>query len=187
MKRLLKLIFMLVIALLFIGTLGVLSQLIDIPWLTDQVDSLLYSYPGGRSLFEGILLILGGLLLLSLIIVLSVSGRRKHLVVKSGKDRIDIPKSTVIQIVEDTYSTIIHPDKTKLTVKIKGKQKVAVNVRVDVRSKERSRPLAEEIKEQLQQSLSVALESIDSRVTVQLREKDPIETGAFSKKQSRVI
>ncbi|EOL45915.1 alkaline shock response membrane anchor protein AmaP [Enterococcus caccae] len=187
MKRLLKLILALIIVLLFSGTLGVLSQLIPIPWLTNEVDWLLYRYPFGFSLLEWILLILGGVLILSLIIVLSVSGRRKHLVVKSGGNRIDIPKSTVEQIVQESYSKIVHPDKTKMTVKIKGKEKVAVKVRVDVRNKERFRPLADEIKEQLQESLSTALESIDCRVAVQLREKELTESSAFGKKQSRVI
>lgn len=146
MKRLLKIIFALVILLLFVGTLGLLSQLIDIPWLSYEVDGLLYSYPWLFTFFEWILLILGGLLLLSLLIVLSVSGRRKHLVVKEGKNQIDIPKSTIEQIVQNAYSTIIHPDKTKMTVKIKGKEKVAVKLRVDVRSKERYQPLGKRSK-----------------------------------------
>ena len=187
MKRLLKIIFALVILLLFVGTLGLLSQLIDIPWLSYEVDGLLYSYPWLFTFFEWILLILGGLLLLSLLIVLSVSGRRKRLVVKEGKNQIDIPKSTIEQIVQNAYSTIIHPDKTKMTVKIKGKEKVAVKLRVDVRSKERYQPLGEEIKEKIQRTLNTALESIDSQVTVQLREKEPTESSAFGKKQSRVI
>ncbi|EOI01815.1 hypothetical protein UAY_01223 [Enterococcus moraviensis ATCC BAA-383] len=187
MKRLLKIIFALVILLLFVGTLGLLSQLIDIPWLSYEVDGLLYSYPWLFTFFEWILLILGGLLVLSLLIVLSVSGRRKRLVVKEGKNQIDIPKSTIEQIVQNAYSTIIHPDKTKMIVKIKGKEKVAVKLRVDVRSKERYQPLGEEIKEKIQRTLNTALESIDSQVTVQLREKEPTESSAFGKKQSRVI
>ncbi|MGX7264074.1 alkaline shock response membrane anchor protein AmaP [Enterococcus crotali] len=187
MKRLLKIIFALVILLLFVGTLGLLSQLIDIPWLSYEVDGLLYNYPWLFTFFEWTLLILGGFLLLSLIIVLSVSGQRKHLIIKDGKNRIEIPKSTVEQIVEDAYSTIIHPDKTKMKVKIKGKEKVAVKLRVDVRSKERYQPLADEIKVTIQSALTSALESIDSQVTVQLREKEPTESTAFSKKQSRVI
>lgn len=187
MKRLLKIIFLFIILILFIGTLGSLSQLVDIPWLSYQVDGLLYNYPWLFSFFEWTLLILGGLLLLSLVAVLSVSGRRKRLVIKDGKNRIEVPKSTVEQIVKDAYSTIIHPDKTKMTVRIKGKEKVAIKLKVDVRSKERYQPLGEEIKEAVQGALDTALESIDSRVTVQLREKEPTESTAFGKKQSRVI
>ncbi|MGX7150549.1 alkaline shock response membrane anchor protein AmaP [Enterococcus ureasiticus] len=187
MKRLLKIIFALIILLLFVGTLGLLSQLIDIPRLSYEVDGLLYSYPWLFTFFEWLLLILGGLLFLSLIVVLSVSGRRKRLIVKAGKNRIEIPKSTVEQIVKEAYSTIIHPDKTKMTIKIKGKEKVAVKLRVDVRSKDRFQPLGEEIKETIQSALNTALESIDSRVTVQLREKEPTESTTFGKKQSRVV
>ncbi|EOH99590.1 hypothetical protein UAW_00742 [Enterococcus haemoperoxidus ATCC BAA-382] len=187
MKRLLKIIFAFIILLLFVGTLGLLSQLIDIPWLSYEVNELLYNYPWLFTFFEWILLILGGLLFISLIVVLSVSGRRKRLVVKEGKNRIEIPKSTVEQIVQDAYSTIIHPDKTKMTVKIKGKEKVAVKLRVDVRSKERFQPLGEEIKDTIQNALNTALESIDSQVIVHLREKEPTESTTFGKKQSRVI
>lgn len=187
MKRLLKIIFALLILLLFVGTAGLLSQLIDIPWLSYEVDGLLYNYPWLFTFFEWILLILGGLLVLSLIVVLSVSGRRKRLIVKNGKNRIEIPKSTVEQLVEDAYSTIIHPDKTKMIVKIKGKEKVAIKLKVDVRSKERFQPLAEEIKQTIQSALDTALESIDSHVTVQLREKEPTESTVLGKKQSRVI
>lgn len=187
MKRLLKIIFALVILLLSAGTFGLLSQLIDIPWLSYEVEALLYDSPWLFSFFEWTLLILGGLLLLSLIVVFSVSGQRKRLIVKEAKNRIEISKSTVEQIVQDAYSTIIHPDKTKMKVKIKGKEKVSVKLRVDVRSKERYQPLAEEMKEAIQNALSIALESIDSHVTVQLREKEPAESTVFSKKQSRVI
>lgn len=186
MKRLLKFIFVLLILLLLIGTIGVLSQLIEIPWLSDQTTWLLYDYPWMFSLLEGTLLILGGLLFLSLIVVLSVSGRRKHLVVRSGKNHIDIPKSTVEQIVQEAYATIVHPDKTKLTVKIKGKEKVAVDVRIDVRNKERAQPMADEVKTQLQNSLKAALESIDTQVNVHLREQAP-GTSTFGSNQSRVV
>ncbi|MBO0422382.1 alkaline shock response membrane anchor protein AmaP [Enterococcus plantarum] len=187
MKRLLKIVFALIILLLFFGTLGLLSQLIDIPWLSYQVDWLLYIYPGLFIFFEWMLLILGGLMLLTLIVVFLVSGGRKRLIVKEGKNQIEIPKSTVEQLVKEAYSTIIHPDKTKLTVKIKGKEKVAVKLNVDVRSKERFQALGEEIKETIQSTLNSALESIDSHVTVQLREKESTEPTAFGKKQSRVV
>lgn len=187
MKRMLKFIFALILLLMFVGILGVLSQLIDIPWLSYEVEGLLYNYPDLFIFFEWILLISGGFLLLSLIVVLSVSGQRKRLIVKEGKNQIQIPKSTLEQIVQDAYSTIIHPDKTKMKVKIKGKEKVVVNLKVDVRSKERYQPLGEEIKMTIQNALTTALESIDSHVTVQLREKEPTESTAFGKKQSRVI
>ena len=187
MKRLLKIIFALIILLLFVGTLGLLSQLIDIPWLSYEVDGLLYSYSWLFTFFEWILYILGGLLLLTLIVVLSVSGRRKRLVVKEGQSQIEIPKSTVEQIAKDAYGTIIHPDKTNMTVKIKGKEKVVVKLRIDVRSKDRFQPIAEEIKETIENSLDMALESINSCVKVQLREKEPIESTTFGKKKSRVV
>lgn len=188
MKRLLKIIFALILFLLFIGTLGLLSQLIDIPWLSYEVNDLLYDYPWLFMFFEWILLILGGLLFVSLIAVLSVSGQRKRLIVKEGKNRIEIPKSTLKQIVQDAYSTIIHPDNTKMTVKIKGKNKVAVKLKVNVRSEARFQPIGEEIKESIKDALSKALESNDSEVTVQLREKEPTENNTtFGKNQSRVI
>lgn len=187
MKRLLKIIVGLAILFLFIGTFAILSQLIAIPWLSYEVEALMYQYPWLFMFFEGTLLILGGLLVLSLLIVLSVSGRRKRLVVKEGKNKIEIPKSTIEQIVQESYSTIVHPDKTKMTVKIKGKEKVAVKVRIDVRSKDRFKPIAEEITQKLQNTLATTLESIDSRVTVHLREKEPTESSAFGKKQSRVV
>ncbi|WP_207696265.1 hypothetical protein DOK67_0003025 [Enterococcus sp. DIV0212c] len=187
MKRLLKLIFALIILLLFVGTLGLLSQLIDIPWLSYEVDGWLYNYPWLFEFFKGILLVLGVLLLLSLVVVLSVSGRRRRLVVKEGKNRIEIPKTTVEQVVKEAYSKVVHPDKTKMSVKIKGKQKVAVKLRIDVRSKARFQPMAEEIKEQIQLALATALESVDSHVSVHLREKEATDSSSFSKKQSRVI
>ncbi|WP_429950842.1 hypothetical protein IGJ55_001314 [Enterococcus sp. AZ170] len=187
MKRLLKIIIGFVILLLFIGTLTILSQLITIPWLSYEVEALIYQYPKLFMVFEGTLLILGGLLVLGLLVVLSVSGSRRRLVIKEGKNQIEIPKSTIEQIVQESYGTIIHPDKTKMMVKIKGKEKVAVKVRIDVRSKERFKPMAEEITQQLQNTLAETLESIDSRVTVYLREKEPTESSAFSKKQSRVV
>ncbi|OJG74418.1 hypothetical protein RV12_GL002475 [Enterococcus quebecensis] len=161
--------------------------MIDIPWVSYEVDSLLYSYSWLFSFFEGILLILGVLLFLSLVVVLSVSGQRKRLVVKEGKNRIEIPKSTVKQLVEEAYSKSIHPDKTKMTVKIKGKEKVAVDLKLDVRSKERYQPMGEEIKVEIQKVLSEALESIDSHVTVRLNEKDQKASATFNKKKSRVI
>ncbi|MEI5992811.1 alkaline shock response membrane anchor protein AmaP [Candidatus Enterococcus mansonii] len=187
MKRFLKVIFILILLLLFIGTLGLLSELIEIPWLSQEVQWLLYHYSWMFLFFKGILLVLGGCLVMGLVIVLSVSGKRKRLVIKEEGNRIEIPKSTVEAVVKEAYTTMIHPDKTKMTVKIKGKQKVIVRLQIDVRSQERYQLLAEEIKQEIQKALLRSLETIDSQVIVHLREKQPTESSTFSKKQSRVV
>ncbi|OJG99757.1 hypothetical protein RV18_GL000096 [Enterococcus termitis] len=187
MKRFVKVILALITLLLFIGTLGLFSQVFQIPWLSLAVSKFLISHLWLFSFFEWILLILGGLLLITLVIVLSVSGRRNRLVVKEGQNKIEIPKSTVAQIAENAYNSTIHPDKTKLTVKIKGKEKVLVKLKIEVRSKTRFAPMADEIKQRVEEALANALESIDSKVVVSLKEKEPTESAAFGKKHSRVV
>jgi hypothetical protein len=187
MKRFVKVILALITLLLFIGTLGLFSQVFQIPWLSLAVSKFLISHLWLFSFFEWILLILGGLLLITLVIVLSVSGRRNRLVVKEGQNKIEIPKSTVAQITENAYNSTIHPDKTKLTVKIKGKEKALVKLKIEVRSKTRFAPMADEIKQRVEEALANALESIDSKVVVSLKEKEPTESAAFGKKHSRVV
>lgn len=187
MKQIVKMIIALVVFVLFGGTVGLLAGLIEIPWLSQEVSWLLFTYPWFIYFFEGILIVLGGLLLVSLIVVLSVSGQRKRLVVKNGKNRTEILKSTVEQIAEDAYSIIVHPDKTKMTVKLKRKDRVTVQLRIDVRSKSRFQPMAEEIEQRIQSALTKALEPMENHVSIHLREKDPTESSTFGKKQSRVV
>lgn len=187
MKRLVKVVLALFTLLLFLGTVGLLGGLIEIPWLSEEVNWLLFNYPWLISFFKGVLIILGGLLFICLVVVLSVSGGRKRLVIKDGKNRTEILKSTVEQIAEDSFRTTVHPDKTKMKVKIKGKAKVVIDLRIDVLSKVRFQPIADEMKEQMQTALTTALEPIENQVSIHLREQEPTKTSALGKKQSRVI
>lgn len=187
MKRLIKVVLALFIFLLFVGTVGLLGGLIEIPWVSGEVNWLLLNYPWLISFFKGILIILGGLLFICLVVVLSVSGGRKRLVIKDGKNRIEILKSTVEQVAEEAFNSTVHPDKTKMKVKIKGKAKVVIHLRIDVLSKVRFQPIADEIKEQMQTALTTALEPIENQVSIHLREQEPTKTSTFGKKQSRVI
>ncbi|MFK4567052.1 alkaline shock response membrane anchor protein AmaP [Enterococcus sp. UD-01] len=182
MKRFAKVILALVILVLFLGTLGLLSQLIEIPGVSMTVDQLLFDYPWLFYFFEGTLLILGSLLVILLVVALSVSGQRNRLIYKDGKNRIEIPKSTIRKIVEDTYAKTIHPDKTKLKIKIKP-QSVYVDLKVGVRSKERFQPIAEDVKEQIQLALADALETVESHVAVHLSEEESMQ----SSNRSRVV
>ncbi len=187
MRRLVKTLFGLIALVLFIGTLGLLSQVVQIPWLSSTVGRFIVGHLWLFSFFEWILLILGGLLTLILLLVLSVSARRKRLVVKDGSNRTEILRSTLVQIVQNAYDSMIHPDKTKVTVKIKGKEKVLVKLKIDVRNKEDFAPMADKIKWQVEEALSKALESIESSVIVTVKEKAPTDSASFGKKHSRVV
>lgn len=187
MRRFIKILFGLIALVLFIGTLGLLSQVLQIPWLSSIIGNFIVGHLWLFSFFEWILVILGGLLTLILLFVLSVSARRKRLVVKDGLNRTEVLSSTLNQIVQNAYDSMIHPDKTKVVVKIKGKEKVVVKLKIDVRSKEDFAPMADEIKLRVEEALAKALESIESSVTVSLKEKAPTNSTSFGKKQSRVV
>lgn len=75
------------------------------------------------------------IVVVGLLLVLATSGKRKRLVIKDKKNRIEIPKSTIEQIVENSYSSTVHPMRTKTKIKLKGNKRVDVVLKIDVLNK----------------------------------------------------
>jgi len=186
MKKLVKAILLIILFVAFISTIGIASQLIYVPWLSEQVDNGLSMYPWLLSFFEFTIMFIGVVLFILLLATLAISTQRKHLIVKNSTGQIDVPKKTLEKLVEDAYSPVVSTDKTKTRVKIKGQDKVAVSVLMDVRNKERYESMRLDIQHRIEQALKGAIESVPVDVNVRLRERDLNETSAVGKK-ARVI
>lgn len=187
MRRLVKLISLLVLLLLFASTLGVLGGLVEIPWVSQTVTWLIDTNVWVLPFFKGLLLFWGVLLLIAFLLVLATSGKRKRLVVKDQKNRIEIPKSTIEQIVEKSYSTTVHPMRTKTKIKLKGNKRVDVVLTIDVLNKNAAQKMAEDIRETVHADLYDALEPVQNNVSIRLIQKDPSKLSAFNKRKYWVV
>lgn len=187
MRRLVKLIFLLVLLLLFASTLGVLGGIVEIPWISQTVTWLINNNSWFIPFLQGVLIFWGVIVVVGLLLVLATSGKRKRLVIKDKKNRIEIPKSTIEQIVENSYSSTVHPMRTKTKIKLKGNKRVDVVLKIDVLNKNAAQKMADAIKETVHADLYDALEPIQNNVSIRLIQKDPSKLSALSKKKYWVV
>lgn len=186
MKKFIKAILLIILIVAFISTIGIISQLVYVPWLSQQVDNGIFAYPWLLTFFKITLIFLGALLFILLLATLAVSTQRKRLVVKNEGGQIEVPRKTIEKLVEDAYSPVISTDKTKAKVKIKGQDKVAVSVKMDVRNKERYESMRQDIQQRIESALKAALETVPVSVDVRMHERDLNEPSSVGKK-ARVI
>lgn len=187
MRRIVKAILALAVLVLFIGTVGILGSLVELPWISQEIEWLIFWHPEIASFLKVVLIIIGVLLCLIALVVLFIPGKRQRLVIKTNKNRIVIPKSTIEQLIETSYRSFVPRDLTKVTVKIKRNKRVLVFMKIDVANKHAFQSTLTEIKEHVHADLLTALEPVENQVTIRLREKDLRRSSVFSKKRSRVV
>jgi hypothetical protein len=186
MKKFIKAILVIILIVAFISTIGIISQLVYVPWLSYQVDNGIFANPWLLTFFEVTIIFLGALLFILLLATLAISAQRKRLVVKNESGQVEVPKKTLEKLVEDAYSPVISTDKTKTKVKIKGQDRVAVSVMMDVRNKERYESMRQDIQQRIETALKTALEAVPVSVEVRMRERELNESSSVGKK-ARVI
>ncbi|AIM25816.1 alkaline shock response membrane anchor protein AmaP [Melissococcus plutonius] len=185
MRKVIKTVISLILFVALCVTIGLLSQLIKIPWLSETVNDWAIRYSFISIIFKGILLFLGAFLFILLLTLIALPRQKSQLVFKRKTGTIEIPKKTIEKIIRESYSSIIGPEKTKLRVKIKGKKSLDVYVYLFVHNKENYTDMVEEIRQKIEQTLLNALETTAIRVNVHLKEKEM--QPAMNKKESRVI
>jgi hypothetical protein len=92
MKKFIKAILVIILIVAFISTIGIISQLVYVPWLSYQVDNGIFANPWLLTFFEVTIIFLGALLFILLLATLAISAQRKRLVVKNESGQVEVPK-----------------------------------------------------------------------------------------------
>lgn len=186
MKKAIKFVLSLLILLIFIGSVGILSQFFEVPVLSSKVDDWIRMFPWVMQFFKGILISLIIILFFLFLLTFAISGKRTAIYFKNKNRQIKIPKKTIEAIIGSVADEIIHADKRKLKIKIKRKNRVVVRLKLLVRSKTRDQPIANELKREIETTLVDALQVTNHLINIKLVEIDS-ETKVFGSNKSRVV
>lgn len=186
MKKIAKFGLIVLILLVFIGSIGILSQFFDIPLLSSKVDYWIKCFPWLVQFLKGVLISLIIIFLLLFLFFLAIPGKRTTIDFKEKNRQIKIPRKTIESIVETVTDETIHRDKRKLNIQIKRKNRVVVHLKLFVRNKIKDQLIADNLKKEIETALAEALQTTNHLVNIKLIEND-YKSKFFGRNKSRVV